>query len=379
MSAVPSAEGSLPAFRDTAGETASERIRLRAQLLDSVGQAVIATDIDGRILYWNPAARELYGWSAEEVLGRSILEVTPAETTQEQAAEIMACLRAGQTWTGEFPVRRKDGTTFLAMVTDTAVRDARGSLVGVVGVSWDLTERMAAERQVKAAFEQANRAVEDRDRVLAFVSHDLRNPLHTIMMANALLLEDLPEAKKAAQVSIIGRAARQMARLIEDLLDVARIDGDRLSIAPEPCDSGELVSAAVDLLQSFTESRGVELRGEACRAVAVMADRERIIQVFTNLVGNAADHTEAGGSVVIRSNPISGGCRFTVQDSGRGIRAEDVPRVFDRFWRGQRPGGSGAGLGLAIVKGIVEAHRGEIWVESELGVGTSFHFTLPAD
>jgi PAS domain S-box-containing protein len=357
--------------------SAFERIHLRAHLLDSVGQAVIATDLQGRILYWNRVAEEVYGWSADEALGRDVLTLMPTDATQAQAAEIMQRLTAGESWTGEFTVRRKDGSSLLVMVTDTPVRDESGALVGIIGISWDLTARKAAEHEIQAAYERTRRAVAERDRVLAFVSHDLRNPLHTITMASGLLREDIPEEKKQAHINIIGRAARQMTRLIEDLLDLARIDGGGLGIAPEPCDCGELVEAALELLQPLAESRRLELCAEASCATPVLADRERIIQVFTNLVSNAVDHTPAGGSIELRAELIDGEAVLSVRDTGRGIPAEDVAFVFDRFWRAQAMGGNGAGLGLAIVKGIVEAHHGRVWVESELGVGTTFYFTLP--
>jgi PAS domain S-box-containing protein len=370
-----------PASRDDGDPAAAidaglDGIHIRAHLLESVGQAVIATDLGGRVLYWNRVAEALYGWSAEEALGRGVLELMPTDATHAQAAEIMDRLVAGESWTGEFTVRRKDGSIIQVMVTDTPVRDENGALAGIIGISWDLTERKAAESELQAAYERTRKAVAERDRVLAFVSHDLRNPLHTITMAAGLLGESISEEKKQAQVSIIGRAARQMTRLIEDLLDLARIDGGGLGIAPETCDCAELVDSTLELLHPLAQSRSVELRGEARCAAPVLADRERVIQVFTNLVSNAVDHTAAGGRITLRAEEVPGETRFSVRDTGRGIRAEDLPHVFDRFWRAQRAG-TGAGLGLAIVKGIVEAHGGRIWVESEPDVGTTFFFTLP--
>src|SRR5919107_67699 len=124
----------------TEHKSAEEQIRFQARLLDAVGQAIIATDPQGTIIYWNRAAQELYGWSKEEVMGRPIVDVTPSQEMLERAEEIMTELRAGRSWSGEFVVQRKDGSTFPAMVTDTPVHDEQGNLAGIIGVSTDITE-----------------------------------------------------------------------------------------------------------------------------------------------------------------------------------------------------------------------------------------------
>src|SRR5918998_1401517 len=133
----------------TEQKRAQERTRFQAGLLDAVGQAVIATDLQGRITYWNHQAEDLYGFSAEEMRGRSIMEITPSEEELERADEIMSELRAGKSWSGEFLVRRKDGTSFASMVTDTPVHDEGGELIGIIGVSTDITERKQAEEEIE--------------------------------------------------------------------------------------------------------------------------------------------------------------------------------------------------------------------------------------
>src|SRR5215203_844530 len=151
--------------KDIAGrKRAEEQIRFQRRLLDAVGQAIIATDLQGKIIYWNRAAKKLYGWSKEEVMGRPIVEVTPSEELLERAEEIMSELRAGRSWSGEFVVRRKDGSIFPAMVTDTPVYDEQGTLVGIIGVSTDLTELKKAEEL---------RRSEERFRLLAENAQDL--------------------------------------------------------------------------------------------------------------------------------------------------------------------------------------------------------------
>ncbi|MDQ3636378.1 MAG: PAS domain S-box protein, partial [Actinomycetota bacterium] len=155
----PAVRGIVCNWRDvTRRRVAEERVRFQARLLDAVGQAVIATDPQGKIIYFNKAAEELYGWSQEEAMGRPIMEITPSEEMLGRAEEIMSGLLAGRNWSGEFEVRRKDGTTFPAMVTDTPVHDERGNLVAILGVSTDITTRRVAEEALKES-EQRYRAV----------------------------------------------------------------------------------------------------------------------------------------------------------------------------------------------------------------------------
>ncbi|HZC02715.1 MAG TPA: PAS domain S-box protein, partial [Gammaproteobacteria bacterium] len=148
----------------TVRKRAEEQIRFQRRLLDAVGQAIIATDLQGKIIYWNQAAEELYGWTTEEVMGHPIVQITPSEELLERAEEIMVELRAGRSWTGEFVVRRKDGSTFPAMVTDSPVYDEQGTLVSIIGVSTDLTELKKAEEM---------RRSEERFRLLAENAQDL--------------------------------------------------------------------------------------------------------------------------------------------------------------------------------------------------------------
>ena len=240
-------------------------------------------------------------------------------------------------------------------------------------------EHTVRERAAREAAEQAVRA---RDAVLAIVSHDLRNPIHTISMAAAWELEVLPEGdtQHRKQWHIVRRSAERANRLIQDLLDVARIEAGQLSVEAAPSAAADLVAEAVELHASVAGDKGVELVQLATAAdlPAVLADRERTLQVFGNLLGNAIKFTPAGGQVSVGAEAAPGAVVFSVADTGPGIAPEHLPHLWDRFWQAQRASRSGAGLGLAIARGIVEAHGGEVVVDSELGRGTRFRLTLPA-
>jgi len=228
-------------------------------------------------------------------------------------------------------------------------------------------------------YEGAQRATRARDDMLAVVSHDLRNPLNVIATGAALILEiDLPEPKKRQQLETIRRTTDRMNRLIQDLLDVTGVESGKLSIHRERLGMKELLEEAREMMTPLAAERGLILACEDVEGDASLtADRERMLQVFSNLVGNAIKFTPEGGRVSMGADRGPGIARFWVEDTGPGISEEDLPRLFDRFWRGKDHREAGAGLGLPIAKGIVEVHGGTMTVDSAVGRGTRFTFTLP--
>jgi PAS domain S-box-containing protein len=352
-----------------------ERLR---RIAESGMVGLLFWEIGGKISYANDRFLEIVSYSREDVEAGRIdwRAMTPPEWEAVDQAAVEELTALGATTPFEKEFIRRDGTRVPVLLSAAAFSGTTNHGVTLV---LDMTERKKAEQQIRQAYEKARQAVSERDSVLGIVSHDLRNPLNVITMASSLLLEDIPEERKQAQVGIIRRASEQMTRLIQDLLDVTRIEGGGLGIAPEPCRSTYLMHTAVELLTPLADSRSVTLRAEVGGEIFVRADRERVLQVFTNLISNAIQHTPEGGSIVVRAEANgSGEVLFSVQDTGRGIPPEHLPHVFDRFWQAERSGRAGAGLGLSIAKGIVQAHGGRIWAESEPEEGSTFHFTLPA-
>jgi signal transduction histidine kinase len=204
--------------------------------------------------------------------------------------------------------------------------------------------------------------------------------LGTILMQAALLRRPAAEPERRSQrpAEVIERAATCMTRLIQDLLDVARLAAGQLSVEQVRVSTRDVVSEAVEAQKTLTASAGLELRAEVAPNVPdVWADRDRLLQAFANLIGNAIKFTEHGGRIAVGALPRDGEVLFWVADTGAGIAIADIPHAFDRFWQARKAGRSGAGLGLSIVKGIVEAHGGRIWVESTPGRGSTFFFTIP--
>jgi len=227
----------------------------------------------------------------------------------------------------------------------------------------------------------AQQAVAAREQVLAIVSHDLRNPLNAITLAAQLLQMNELSADDREQVDTIELSAKRMSRLIADLLDITRLEGGkRLPIEPERVEAETIVSEAYELFKAQAAAQQITLRYEVVQSTPpVHADRHRVMQVLSNLIGNALKFVPADGVIFCRAEPAMRDVLFTVADDGPGIRREDIGRIFSPYWQSERAERMGAGLGLPIVKGIVESHGGRIWVESEEGRGTRFYFTLPVD
>jgi PAS domain S-box-containing protein len=246
----------------------------------------------------------------------------------------------------------------------------------------ELARRAALAVENARLFHTAEQATRARDEMLGVVAHDLRNPLNTISMGASLLTELIPESQTRLrrQAEIMKRGAERMNRLIQDLLEVRRIDTGRLSVDPRPESAYVLVCEAVETMRPLATANDLKLKA-AVRpdAPKVLADPPRIQQVLSNLVGNAIKFTPPGGRIVLGADTLAEPqVRFAVVDSGPGIAPEQLPHIFGQYWQANRTDRRGIGLGLAIAKGLVEAHGGRIWVESQVGVGSNFYFTLPA-
>lgn len=236
----------------------------------------------------------------------------------------------------------------------------------------------------RRAREEAEAARRSRDDVLGIVSHDLRNPLSTIAMAAYLLGDadiDLTPEQQAKQLEIIQRSARRMNRLIQDLLDAARIEGGRFAVSARCEDTRALANEAYEAFREVAAQEHLQLECQVATDLPrCCLDRDRILQVLSNLLNNAVKFTPAGGRITLSAaRSESGGCCFAVSDTGAGIDANQLPHIFDRFWQAKRTAHMGSGLGLAIAKGIVDAHQGRIWVRSIVGAGSTFSFELPRD
>jgi signal transduction histidine kinase len=239
----------------------------------------------------------------------------------------------------------------------------------------------ALARESARLTDEAQRATRAREEVLAIVAHDLRNPLSTILMSSRFLQETAgpdPFLAPAKLGERIHRAASRMECLIKDLLDLAAIEAGHLGIDRRPVHVQGLVTEAIEMMLPLATAKGVHLTARVGDPeLQVSSDRARVLQVFSNLIGNAVKFTPAGQRIIVFAEGDESAVRFAVEDTGPGIAADQLPHIFDRYWQARTNDRRGIGLGLSIASGIVAAHGGRIWVESQPGKGSCFTFLLP--
>jgi signal transduction histidine kinase len=246
----------------------------------------------------------------------------------------------------------------------------------------DVAQRTALGADNARLYQQARQASRTRDDTLGVVSHDLRNGLNTVLTAVGLLLRSLPPddggRRDRRHVEAIRRSADRMNRLIGDLLDVASIEAGRLFVEPRKEAVRPLIHEALEAGRPQAREKSLRLEERlSAHSPDVVCDRERVLQVLANLIGNAIKFTPEDGSVTVSADHVGDEVVFAVRDSGIGVPAKQLPHVFDRFWQATPKARLGSGLGLTIAKGVVEALHGRIWAESRAGEGTTFFFTLP--
>jgi PAS domain S-box-containing protein len=334
----------------------------------------------------------------EEVLGFRLDEVRPDLAWYQSRIHpddlapawesARAALESGaRGYTNVYRFLPRDGHYVHVADRSRIVRDEAGRAIRVLGGVSDISERLGLEteraelllreRGARAAAEDAAR---HRDDVLAVVSHDLRNPLAAISICASAISQSLEPTSESVQhlLASIKHTADSADRLIRDLMDVASIEAGHLALEPHAEAPAHIVEQAADMFAAMASAHGVVLETRMTPDLpAVLADAERVLQGLSNLMTNSFRYTEPGGHITLQAEPDPTGVRFAVEDTGSGIAPEDLPHVFDRFWQRQHGGGRGAGLGLAIVRGIVDAHGGQVMVESTPGEGSRFSFTLP--
>ncbi len=248
-------------------------------------------------------------------------------------------------------------------------------------VAQDLAARLALAYDNARLYRDARSAVAAREDVLAFVAHDLRNPIHAIQISLADLLDGAPARERRSgwqRLDRVRRVAEQMNRMIDDLLDLSTIDTGQLTIEATDWGATNLIQEANDALGPLVNDKGIRLVVEMPAEPAdVRCDPSRVLQVFSNIIGNAVKFTPAGGQITITSHATAAEVVFSVTDTGDGVAPGDLGRLFDRYWQADAHAHKGRGLGLYIAQKIIDAQGGRIWAESERGRGTSLSFSLP--
>jgi len=367
-------------------ERKNREIRLLAlnRAVEQSPAVVVITDKDGNITYVNPKFVQLTGYGYQEAIGKNPRILRSEEQPREFYKNLWDTILAGGQWRGEFHNKRKDGSLYWESASISPVKDSKGVITNFIAVKEDITERKRILEELK----QKNTALEKLDQLksdfVSMVSHELRTPLSITKEGISLVLDGVTGSINPKQGKILTTSKNnidRLARIINSLLDISKIESGRVELKKKNVDFRGLIKNVFAAFENKAKEKGLELRINLPKEQGpdLYIDEDRIIQVFTNLIGNAIKFTERGHidvSLAQKDEEVE----FTISDTGIGIAAEDLPKVFNKFLQFGRAAGAGekgTGLGLSIAKGLIELHRGRIWVESGPGKGTKFIFTLP--
>jgi two-component system sensor histidine kinase/response regulator len=372
--------------RDVTDRRRAEETRARlAAIVESSGDAIIGVTVDGVVTSWNRGAERLYGWTEEEITGGREATIVPSERREELSA-ILARIRRGEALENYETVRlNKSGARVPVAFTVSPIRDGTGRVVAASTIARDITGRKETEREMERAREAALETARLKSEFLANMSHEIRTPMNGIVGMTELVLDSELSADQRENVETIRSSTEALLAIINDILDFSKIEAGKMEIEAIPFDPRGTLQEALRPLALQAHKKGLELAFDIQELVpeAVIGDPGRLRQVLVNLVGNAIKFTEAG-TVTVKITRLAGDrdlveLHFEVIDTGIGIPADKQNIIFDPF--SQADGSTtrkygGTGLGLAIVTQLVEMMGGRLWVESEEGKGSTFHFTL---
>ncbi|MBY8944761.1 CHASE3 domain-containing protein [Pseudomonas sp. SH10-3B] len=369
--------GLLLAERERALRDNEERLRL---IIDGVKDyGIFALDTAGHVTSWNNGAERIKGYTEQEIIGQHFsLFYLPQECPQHPDMALREATRNGD-YTEEGWRCRKDGTRFWASVVITAQYDGTGALRGFSKITRDITDRRAAEIALRTAREEAERASRAKSEFLSRMSHELRTPLNSILGFAQLLDMDAPKAQKA-DVGHILRAGQHLLTLINEVLDIAKIEAGSLALNIGPIPLASALQEALTLVSPMSTDAGVQLQPLPALAAdtGIVADRQRLTQVLLNLLSNAIKYNRRDGQVSIEVDIHDQRISVSVCDTGKGIAADHMGQLFKPFERlGADPNVEGSGLGLALSKSLLENMDGQLDVQSQPGIGSRFTVQLP--
>lgn len=351
------------------------RLQHLSAIVESSGEAIIGKRLDGVIVSWNRGAEEIYGYRADEMIGRDAQILYPEDST-ERFSDVAETIRLGQSITQELRRQRKDGTIIDVLHTVSPIYDQAGRLTGASTISRDITLRKEAERKIQTS-------IRNRDRFLAMLSHELRNPLGAILNAANLLERSRPLDDRVASASlIVARQATQMSLLLDDLLDVSRVTQNKIVLRKQRCPLAAVVAEATAIIQPLATARQQRLETTGLDSPHfVEGDPARLQQVIINLLKNASKYSPNGGRITVSLTSEDGHSVVRVRDNGMGIAPEMLDQVFEMFVQSQdtlERADGGLGVGLTLVKSIIELHGGTVTAFSAgPGHGSEFTVRLP--
>ncbi len=369
----------------------ANRYKLLSYLIDHIPDVIYFKDTKGRLIMVNQSHAKGLGLKREEVVGKTDFDLFPENRAERMFKDDLRVMKTGKPIIDKIErATRPDGVDNYASTTKIPYFNTKGKVIGIIGITRDITHRMQFEhlKEKRLNIEKKLEALEELNKIksefISAVSHELRTPLAVIKQLLTVIFDETagPLTDKQREILVKARSnTERLKNIIDELLDISRIEGKRLKLDYSLVNLNDLIQESEDFFRKLAAEKGVDLsyylpQGE----VNIFIDAERIVQVILNLINNAIKFTEENGKIKVEVKILDDKVRVGVIDTGIGIAKSDLPKLFGKFIQvSHLPGAEkkGIGLGLSISKELVERHGGEIWVESEPGVGSKFYFTLP--
>ncbi|OFX63289.1 MAG: hypothetical protein A2066_10805 [Bacteroidetes bacterium GWB2_41_8] len=362
-------------------KNALDELRKLSRAVEQSPDSVLITNTKAEIEYVNPALLKISGYSAEELIGQNPRIFSSGNKTKKEYEMLWHTITKGRVWEGEFQNRKKNGELFWEATTISPVTDQNNKITHYLAIRRDITEQNRMTQELIAAKERAEESDRLKSSFLANMSHEIRTPLNSIMGFASLLPEEESKELLNEYANIIVKNSEQLVSLIDGIVLYSKLQTRLMTYKPTRFEASKLFSDIKDSfsLAVFQENASLNYECNIDGATQLFTDYDKLRQVITNLISNAIKYT-SGGEITVGCNSGEDHYEFFVKDTGIGILPSDIEHIFERFYRGRNIEESttrGTGLGLSIVKELIELLKGEIWVESEVGKGSTFYVTLP--
>lgn len=369
----------------TKRKEAEKEIRKLSTAVSQSPASIVITDKDGNIEYVNPLFTENTGYSYEEAIGKNPRILKSGHTTPEEYKQLWQQISGGNTWKGEFLNVRKNGTQYWELAVIAPIKDENGNISNYIAVKEDITKQKEFEDALKNTNEKLKEANATKDKFFSIIAHDLRSPLGNVYSIAELLNNSINEFNKESLnywIKALYESSVSTLGLLDNLLTWSRSQRNIIPYKPEIINLYSVAYGNVDIINSAAQKKIITINLELDKNTEIFADKEMLNTIFRNLLSNAVKFTHQKGVITISATAAQNDyVTIAVSDNGIGISEEDVPNIFkieyNRSTKGT-DGEQGTGLGLVLCKEFVEKNKGKIWIESELGKGTTFYFKLPA-
>lgn len=353
-------------------------LRMLASIVEFSDDAIISKDLNGIIKSWNAGASKIFGYTEQEAVGRSVTMLIPPERQDEEKMILDRIYRGEQVKHFETIRVRKDGTRLPISLTISPIKNDKGKVIGASKIARDITEKVWLQQQLQEYAEKLKESNAHKDEFIGMASHELKTPLSSIK-AYLQLLD--PEIKEEEHKQFVNRAlhhVEKLTRLVAELLDISKIQAGKLEFNFSEFDFDELLQESIEAIQQTNPTHHI-LCSQRVKEIIIHADRHRVEQVIINLLSNAIKYSPNSDMIIVRTAREGDYIQVSITDYGLGIPAGDLDKIFSRFFRvaGLPSNIQGLGMGLHISHEIVAGHRGKMWVESQLGIGSTFYFSLP--